>query len=240
MISFAERSLASFVAVLSSRADKFSLALDQADAETCVIDCIRVLNDTVSCPRVLYFNNTSTEIDMPEDVDEIANVKFSDHPLDNWIKEFGFLPLVSRTFPLGSFEQATEFLMLKGNLNMLSRHLKFAPDWEYYPPKLIVNRAYEHIVVEYLPHLDPERTVLDDPAQPTGTSHPSWILTQSENTYVLDRAWCLFNERNAEALLSAQNVGVGQDYAAVLEHWSSKLKELDEKFQANGVVTAIG
>jgi len=232
MVSFAARTMSSFVKVLSKRADKFSLILDEEDARECVVSSIRKLDQVVNSPRILMVESPGRVTVMPTDVDEITHVTFSNEQLDMWVKEFGFLPLVSRFFPIGSLEAATEFLVLKGNINMLSRHMKFAPDWEFYPPNLILNSAYRHVVIEYLPFIDADAV--------NEKNEGEWILNSIENTYVIERSWALFMQRNAEALTSAQYVGVGVEYASVLQHWTEKLTKLDEEFTAGGVLTYLG
>jgi hypothetical protein len=171
-------------------------------------------------------------------VDEIVKVGFSNEQLDMWVKEFGFLPLVSRFFPIGSLEAATEFLVLKGNINMLSRHMKFAPDWEYYPPKFIINSSYRYVFIEYLPHIDFERKVKLH--ENDADTQSSWVLPSIENTYIIERSWALFMQRNAEALMSASYVGVGTEYQGVLQHWTDKLEKLDSEFKEGGVITYMG
>lgn len=226
MNSFSERTLTYFVNELSTRADKFSLMLDANDATNVVRACIRKLDEVVSYPRLLILNNPGMTVDLPDTVDTIANVKFSSEMLDSFVKEFGLLPLVARSLPMGSMENATEFLMLKGNINMLSRHLKFAPDWEFYPPTLVLNKIYQHVVVEFLPHLDADES--------------EWVLNSIESTYIMDRSEALFHRRNAEALTSASYLGVGTEYSTVLSYWDEKVKALDDEFQKSGVITYIG
>ena len=226
MNSFTERNLTYFVNELSTRADKFSLLLDATDAANVVRACIRKLDELVSYPRILILNSPGMTVDLPESVDTIANVKFSNELLDSFVKEFGLLPLVARSLPMGSMENAVEFLMLKGNINMLSRHLKFAPDWEFYPPTLVLNKIYTHVVVEFLPHLNADEN--------------EWVLNSIESTYIMDRAEALFHRRNAEALTSASYLGVGTEYTNVLTYWDAKVTALDEEFQKSGVITYIG
>jgi hypothetical protein len=228
MVSFAARTLQSFVDVLAVRSDKFALVLDESDAREVVQSCIRKLNDVVSFPRILRLDNPGRTPVLPDDVDTVVSVKFSNESLDMWFKEFGLLPLLTRSFPMGSLEAAGEFLILKGNINMLNRHLKLSPDYEHLPPNLVLNNEYHCVIVEYLPHLDPDIVT------------ESWILNQTENTYILERAWCLFNQRNAEALMAASYIGVGTEYGTVLAHWTTKLTELDASFIASGVITYMG
>jgi hypothetical protein len=226
MNSFQERNLKYYVAELSARIDKFSLLVDEKDAENVVRNCIRKLDALVSYPRLLVLNSPGRSTTLPETVDTIVNVKFSNEHLDVFIKEFGLLPLVARSLPMGSLEAASEFLILKGNINMLSRHLKFAPDWEFYPPEFIINNYYRHVVVEYLPHLDGDLN--------------EWLVNSIENTYIMERAEALLHRRNAEALVSASYLGVGTEYSTVLTHWDTKVKEIDEQFQKSGVITYLG
>lgn len=229
MVSLEMRTLQYYVDQLSAKADKFALVMDTSDAEDVVRDCIRKMDQVVSYPRIYFINNPPRTFDLPDDVDEILHVKFSVEMLDPFVKEFGLLPLVSKMFPMTTLENATEFLLLKGNLNMLSRHLKFAPDWEYYPPKFIINGDYRHVVIEYLPHLDGDMEL-----------DPQWLLNSTENTYVLNRAWALLNLRNAQALMTASYIGVGTEYSAVHSHWETQVKEIDEEFTKGSVITYAG
>jgi len=226
MVSFAERTLDYYIAEVEKRADKSPTTLDRTDVETAVRDCIRKLDQIVSYPRILIFNSPPKVIALPDDVEQIVNVKFSNEMLDPFVKEFGLMLLFSRVAPMVSMENATEFLMLKGNLNTLARHLKFAPDWAYYPPNLVLNGLYRHVVLEYLPVLD-------------GDSD-KWVLNSIENTYIVNRSWALFNMRNAEALIAASFLGVGNEYQAVLTHWDNKLKEIDDEMKNGGVITYLG
>ena len=241
MISFASRTLQSYVDAIAKRADKFSLICDADDAADCVLASIRRLDQVVNTPRIMVLNNPSRSTELPESagVDEIVHVSFSNEQLDMWVKEFGFLPLVSKFFPIGSLEAATEFLILKGNINMLSRHLKFAPDWEYYPPYFIINSAYRHVVIEYLPHIDEAATNVDT-VDDEEDAEVAWILDSKENAFMVERSWALFMQRNAEALTSAQYVGVGTEYSSVLQYWSDKLEKIDADYVAGGVLTYLG
>lgn len=228
MVSYKQRTLGEYTELLERRADKFPLNLDLNDLRDVVRASIRKLDEVVSYPRYLILNNPPKTAVLPEDVDEIVNVKFSNEMLDPFVREFGLLPLVSRTFPLTTLENANEFLMLKGNLNMLSRHLKFAPDWAYYPPNLILNNEYHHVLVEYLPLLDAD------------IDTEQWVLTSPEHNYIIERSWVLMNVRNAESLISASYIGVGTEYTGVLDYWNGKLKELDTQFQDGSVITYVG
>jgi len=226
MNSFVERDLTYFVSDLSIRADKFAVVLDETDAQNIVRTSIRRLDQIVSYPRLLILNNPGKSVVLPEDVDTVAMVKFSNSSFDMFTKEFGLIPLVARQMPLGSMEGATEFLLLKGNINMLSRQFKFAPDWEFYPPNLVLNAEYNAVVVEYLPFLDGD---LD-----------SWVLNSIETTFILSRSEALFHQRNAEALSGASYLGIGTEYGSVLTYWSEKLKAIDDEMVKAGVITYMG
>jgi hypothetical protein len=229
MISFKTRTLDELSAYIAKRADKFSMQMDSDDVLEIGRTAIRTLNEEVNHPRILILQNPQRNTDLTEAmVDTINYVKFSNEStlIDPFVGSFGLLPLLSRGSPYAAVDGIAEFIIMKGNLNALSRQLKTMPDWEYYPPNLVLNGEYHLVCVEYLPYLDADLS--------------EWVVNDIEWSFLIEYTWALLNLRSNESLMSGAFLGVDGGSEKAVGYWNDKVKELLEKFKKGGVLTYVG
>lgn len=225
MISLKERTLEELEGVLANRGRKFAFILEKEERDIIIRDAIRKLNSIVNSPRTKLIQSPAKKMEMTEDVDEVCRVLFSNDFWDNMVRDIGIIPYISKSQPMLTIESISEFLVLKGNLNMMSRHMKTAPDWEYNAPILEINQNYTAIQIDFLPYLNPD--------------NDSWYLFEHEKTFIVDYGWALLNKRNAEALVSATFLGIGTEYKEVLSYWSTELDKVESSFLSAGVITYL-
>jgi hypothetical protein len=229
MLSYKTRKLDDLSAYIAGRADKFSMQMDSDDVLEIGRTSIRILNEEVNHPRILVLQNPSRSTDLTlAGVDTICYVKFSNEStlVDPFVGSFGLLPLLSRGSPYASVDGIAEFVIMKGNLNALSRHLKTVADWEYYAPTLVLNGEYHLVCVEYLPYLDADLA--------------EWIVNDIEWSFLIEYTWALLNLRSNESLMSAAFLGVDGGSEKAVTYWEGKVKEILEKFKKGGVLTYVG
>lgn len=232
MLSFKERELDSLIEVITLRLDKFATQLELTDIEEICRTSIRVLNEWVNHPRILLLRNPARVVNLEQyGVDSVAMVKFSNDAtlMDPFISQFGLLPLLAKGTPINAIEGITEFLIMKGNLNALSRHMKTAPDWEYYPPEIIFNGDYNAVCIEYLPYLDAD--------------YDKWVVNDLEWSFLIEHSWALANLRANEALMSGAFLGVDGASDRALTYWNDKLnggEGILASFKKSGVQTYLG
>ena len=202
--------------------------LDEYDLQDIVADCVRKLDENVYSPRDLVVTTGTKEVDLTlYNVDAIGMVYYSNDPVFTPLgPDVGLLPLILKGQSNFAFGNVIDFLAMKSTLNIMNRQLRTAPDYEFVGGKLYFNKAFSSAIVEYLPYLDGD---VD-----------AWDLYQSEFQYLLNRAWCLMNLRNGEALMSATVLGVGKEATGVVDHWQEKLTKLDEEWLTKGSVAYVG
>jgi hypothetical protein len=216
-----------YIDEMKLRSQKFPWMIGQSDVENVIKNALQRLNLMVSLPRLLLIRNPVKGGNLlPLDVDEIVNVKTSLEDLDPLIKDFGMLPLITSSFPIWDFEGVTDYLIMKGNLNMIRRQMKTAIDWEVYEGKIILNQYFKAAAIEYLPFISIDQG--------------EWYVYPNEDNFVQDLSWIGCNVRNTEALLSAGYLGVAKEYENVLTYWSEKEDKIIKEFKDSSVITYMG
>jgi hypothetical protein len=219
-----QRDMAYFVDEMRIRSQKFPWSLGQSDVENIIKNSLQKLNNMVNLPRILIIRNPVKGGNiLPPEVDEIVNVKTSLEDLDPLIKDFGMMPLITNSFPVWDFEGVQDYLLMKGNLNMIRRQMKTASDWEVWEGKLVINMAFKAIAVEYLPALNFE--------------DGKWFLYPPEDNFMQELSWIGCNLRNAEALTGANFLGVAKEYDNVLSYWKDKEDKCVKDFKDSSIIT---
>jgi hypothetical protein len=226
-MNLVNRNLAYFIDEMKIRSQKFPWVIGQSDVENVIKNSLQVLNNMVNLPRILIIRNPIKGGNiLPPDVDEIVNVKFSLEDLDPLIRDFGMMPLITSSFPIWDFEGVTDYLIMKGNLNMIRRQMKTAVDWEVWEGKIVFNQTFKAVAVEYLPSLTFDQQ--------------EWYFYPPEDNFVQDLSWIGCNLRNSEALFSAGYLGVAKEYEGVLNYWKDKEDKIIKLFKDSSVISYMG
>ena len=213
---------------LKNRGRYFARMIDDTDLLDILSDCVRKLDENVTSPRDLIITAGTKEVDLAGyNVDSIAMVYYSNDAVYTPLgPDVGLLPLILKGQTNFAFGNVIDFLAMKATLNIMNRQLRTAPDYELVGTKLYFNKAFHSAIVEYLPYLDGDAE--------------QWDFFQMEYQYVFNRAWCLMNLRNAEAMMSATVLGLGKEAVGVVDHWQKKLTDLDTEWLSKGIVAYVG
>lgn len=232
MISLRARTAIDIKNNWKQRALKNATVLDEDDYDRVLERTMRVMNDVVHNPRNLLIHGPIMRVDLsalnapgqPDvAVDEILNVMFSAEQFFNQLlPEVGILPFLLGSTRYLILDTVVDYLALKGSLNILSRQLRTAPDWEYYPPILQFNGTYNAAKVEYLPYFDP--------------SLVSWWLFENEYRFVLDYGWTDCMMEHNEALYGAAILGAYKEAGDVLNYWTTKKQKLYDDFVNSAII----
>ena len=140
MISLTARTRADILTYLKQRYNKFPTMQDDLDYNESISSAIRELNNLCYNPRQAIKQTPTKTNDLTAlQVDEICYVYFSNDSMFPNLglgDGIGLIALFSRQQSMIDMESVGDYLILKGNLNIMNRHLKGAPDWEYIPPIL--------------------------------------------------------------------------------------------------------
>ncbi len=218
-------------ALIKERMKKFAMMMDDADIDDVMRQCVRKLSEVMYDPRDLVVTAHSTKLDLTAyRIDEVCTVFFSNDrnilsgsPLG---PDVGIMPFLLSGGGIASFTNVVDFLAMKGELNIINRQLRTYPDWDYKGGFMYFNRTFAIASIEYLPFLD---AVAD-----------SWELYQHEYAYLIERIWYSLNLRNAEALMSAVTLGLGEKATPVANHWMTKLDKLDVDWSDKAAMSYVG
>ena len=230
MISLKERKLEDLIVRVKERLVSYPSSLTDSDLIESLKTAILKLNEALFFPRTFIKTLPGRELDLTDlNIDEIVNVYFPNESFNlNYIsKDIGLIPLISRTSPFLNFDSIIDFLVFKGSLNMMYRHLRYVGDWEYMAPILHLNRAdYSNIIIEALIYLD--------------ESQSSWLLFENEYQFIINFSFYHLMLKQAEILMTSQFLGVGKEYPAIVDYWNSKLDKLITDWNASKVLSYVG
>lgn len=199
--------------------------LQEVDITNIINNSVMFFSSSITTPRYIAISgNTGTDITLPNDVESINRVIFpAETGMVNLFRgTIDLIPLLQGNRRTMDFENLQMWLLTLDTLTMISAYFDGGNWWEWVPPILKLTKSYESLFVEYLPFLD--------------ETADEWYLFNDEIMFLKDHVFNSAMVRNSQSLVNAQYIGVGNEYASVLEYWNAQLAALEDNWAKKALV----